>query len=326
MNTNLDQTSTLDLSKTYEVKQRFIEGDPTNLGNYKRSSYPDTTKLIYCPYDFNLGRFSTGMDPNHPRVLSISDPKEREAKIKELNTLREELQNLIGVDLSPRSDYYDTFAIQLGNNSSGEAYIDVKGKTLSLTPSTNPYHKLALVFLKFNNLIPGSQEEAGDARFRDAKYLLTTEEEINKDSKERVRVDILRGKNLSELFGDTINYERAWELAYFLEYGPKKGMSEDLLQEILFMKTLDTREAKRFNKACSMSNEELTVSNLFKQAVKLNIIKFNGNDKTYFRGGLNYRETEEDSIKLLMADSMSVELAQLREVVNKKARTVKNLS
>lgn len=320
--------SSLDLSKEYEIKPRFIDNDPTGLGAYGRSSYPDTTKLIFCPIDYNLSKFSTGLDHLHPTVLSISDPAKRKARQEELIAIKEELESILGISLDPNieSSFWNNFAVVMGNDSHGNAYMDVKGRTFSLKPTENPYHKLAVIFLKHNNLLPASKEEAGEPKFREAKYLLTTADEINKDAKERVRVDQTRGKNLSELFGDNINYDRAWEIAYYLGYGPKKNMSEDLLNELLYEKTMVLNEAKRFNKAMSEDNQTIATANLFKQALKLGIIKHNKNDDFYYRGGINYRSTEAESIQLLLTDAMSTELAQLREAVQKKSKTMKNLS
>lgn len=320
----MNTDSTIDLSKSYQVKQRYIEKDPSGLSDYKKSSYPDTSKLIFCPYNHNLKKFSTGLDVTHPSVLVLKG-KEKEEKIKEITELKQDLEDTLGVDLSPKSEFWDDFCVVLGDDAFGNAYMDIKGKSYNLSPTDNPYHKVALIFLKFNNLVPGTKEEAGDPKFREAKYLLTTEDEINKDARQRVRIDIAKGKHLSELFGDKVNYDRAWEIAYYLGYKPKRNMSEDLLQELLYEKTMIVTQAAKFIEACLLKNEEIMTANLFKKAVILNIVKFNPTDKCYFRGGVNYRDTEEGSIELLKSDSFSTELAQLREAVDKKAKTMKNL-
>ena len=45
----------------------------------------------------------------------------------------------------------------------------------------------------------------------------------------------------------------------------------------------------------------------------------------YFRGGVNFRDTEDNSIEYLKSPEMAKELAQLREAVNKKAANSKNI-
>jgi hypothetical protein len=180
--------------------------------------------------------------------------------------------------------------------------------------------------LDVNGYLPKSKKESYSSGFRDAKFFLTTEEEVEKESEETIRREILKGKYLSELFGDKVNYERAWEIAYYMGLKPKKGASETKLQADLYMAVTDKVLRDEFIRACQMDNEDIQIANLFKQGVSLDLVRYDGGIKCYTFGATNLRETEAQSVDYLKTPGMSTALAQLREAVNKRKAKSKNLA
>lgn len=319
----------LDFSKVYTLEQKVNLDDTTDLQKYGMSKFPGSSTLLVAGYNHVSGKFKTGLDINAPEVLNIQDKDERAKAIKEITEIKEELEAFYGAPgrLNANSDFWDSYGIPITVGRNKETYIDLgNGRSKTLNPSVNPLHKLALIVIVANDSIPLSKNLSYEPEYHGAKFVFTTEEEETKLSAASVRTDIARSTQLGKLFGDEVQYERAWEIAFFLGLKPKKECSSDKLQEDLYTATKEQNFAKRFIAACNLSNEDISTANIFKKAISLNIVKYNGTDKTYFRGGINYRETEDDSIELLKTSAMSMELAQLRELVNKKAKNVKNIA
>ena len=117
----------------------------------------------------------------------------------------------------------------------------------------------------------------------------------------------------------------------FLPKNKEEAGSPDFLDAKFYLTTQEEedKESEDFIRkeieACGMEKQDLLIANIFKKAVKLDIVKYNGFDKMYFRGGVNFRETEDNSIQYLKSPEMAKELAQLREAVDKKVTTSKNI-
>lgn len=328
----------IDLSKTYTLEQKPKRGDLSGLDNYGMSKMPGTSTFFFAQFDDVSKKYKTGLDINSREILSLKDTVERKNRQDAIKQIIEDVEAYYGqpgiLNNSPKLDdagnptanFWDRFGITVTVGQNLKTYIEVDGKTFTLNPTTNPIHRLALIVLDANDFLPKNKVDAGSPHYHDAKFLLTTEEEEEKESKETIRKEIARGKYLSVLFGDSVQYERAWEIAYFLGLKPKNGVGESKLQEMLYMATKEPMFLNTFIKVSEMENEEIITANLFKKGVNLGIIKYNAGDKTYFRGGINYRDTEDGSIELLKTPAMATELAQLREKVIKLSKGLKNLA
>ena len=315
----------LDFSKTYTLEQKVNLDDPTDLHKHGMSKFPGATTLLTASYNPTTRKFRTGLDVNAQEVLEIMDSAKKQEAINLITEVKKELESYYGTPgiLDSTSSFWDGFGIPITVGRNRETFIDLGGLSKILRPSLNPLHKLALIVIRANDSIPISKNDASSPDYRDCQFVFTTEEEETKLSAASVKTDIARSTQLGKLFGDDIQYERAWEIAYFLGLAPKKDCSSDKLQEDLYTATKEISFAKKFIAACLLSNDEIITANIFKRAIKLNLVKYNGTDKTYFRGGINYRQTEEDSIELLKTPAMATELAQLRESVLKKSKNVK---
>lgn len=177
--------------------------------------------------------------------------------------------------------------------------------------------------LDANNYLPKTKQEAADPRFLNAKFLLTTQEEQDAESEVTIRKEIQRGSELSKLFGDTPDRERAWQIAYFMGLNPSVTASITGLQKDLYMATKVPDFLDKFLQACRLDNEEIIIANIFKQGVNLDLIRYDGGIKLYTFGATNLRDTEEKSIEYLKTPGLATALAQLREGVNKRKNKIK---
>lgn len=77
------------------------------------SRAPGTTKMLF-PYKELNGKYRTGLDENAKHITKIEDINLRKAEQERVKGIREKLERLTGVDLSPSSDYYNHVSKKLG--------------------------------------------------------------------------------------------------------------------------------------------------------------------------------------------------------------------
>lgn len=334
--TNQKKKEMIDFSKKYSIEPRLRIGDPQGLDKEGISSHVGTSKFLFAKFNQGTGKFVTGLDIYAPEILSIADEKERKRQQDIILETKSKIEAFFGkpglLDASPkRMDngelapcFWDEFGVSLVTGANKESYIELDGKQVQLNPSMNPKHMLALIMLEANGYLPKSRKESASPQYKDAKFLLTTQDEVDSDHKTLVRREILKGKYLAELFGDSVNYERAWEIAYYIGLKPKLNMSEDSLQASLYMATKDKDTLTKFLKACTLKNEEILVANTFKKGVEMGLIYFDPTYNMYIFGATNLKKTEEESINYLKTPGMALPLAQLKEAIDSKKKKGKN--
>lgn len=309
------------MTTNYKLHPKTDVKDEIGLYNYGFVTFPGGSYAPGVYLDKTTGKYLTGLDEFASDILTIRDAEKRKAKQEEIKQRREQLESKFGQPgllSANNSEFWDRFLIPINVGLDGTITID--GAT-EFDPTNNPRHELMLIVAKANKLFAFGKEEASSPEHRNDKFFLTTEDEEDKVNKSNVKTERARNVELSKLFdGDTKNYNRAWEIAYFLGLKPKKNTSESSLELLLDTATkVDSKLRDKFLEACEMDNEDLTVSNTFKKAVALNIVKVQtvDNEKLYYRGGVNYRPTEADSIKMLKMPEMLTEYTGLTEEVRK---------
>lgn len=305
--------------KAYQKVNKYDQ-----LGQYNLSKYPNTGDYL-CPlYNSMLKRYLTGLDENDPQILKITDKKDRDTKQKEVKELREQLEATIGTDLSYKNEaFWDGYVIPF--------VVDISGNVREFHPETNPLDQLALVVLKRRGDIPFSKAEMYDPKFKDAKFYLTSEEEEVSFNKTKIRLERKRSVEMTNLFdSEERGYDRAWNIAFYLGLKPKKNQSFDKLEEDLEVYTTEGNKyentLENFLEAVKLSNEDLIIANTFKRAVSYGIIKYNQSDKLFYRGGVNYRTTEKESVEYFKTPDMAGELAELINKVKKYEANRKNIA
>lgn len=315
----------LDFSKSYTIEPKLKKGDLQGLDKEGISKHLGTSMFLFAKYNPITNKFKTGLDVNSKDVLSITDKAKRQQKIDEIKSLKEELESYFGQPgiLDPTSDFWDSFGITVTTGDNKQTYIELDGKVFDLNPSANPLHKLALIVLYANDYLPKSKSDSYNPKYLDDKFYLTTQEEVEKESEVTIKKEIRRGGELTKLFGDNPDEERAWQIAYYMGLKPNVGASSTKLQSDLYMATKDAAMLDVFLKACNLDNEDIVIANLFKQGVALDLIRYDGGIKLYTFGATNLRNTEDESILYLKTPQLATALAQLREGVNKRKNKIK---
>lgn len=312
----------IDFSKTYRIEP-IPSKTHEELGRRGLSSYPGTSTTISVGYNDTLKRYTgTGLDVNDPEILSLPTEKRKEAQewIKEQ---KESIEALIGFPnwLDPTSDNWTSDLCMSSVETGNDLKVRFNDHDNVLKPSENYKDKIALLIIFNDDEFPKSKHDLGDPRYRNAKFYLTTDDEVSEISKEKRRKKGKAVKVLYELFEESKNSKRAWEIAFYLGLVSKQKVSAEDLEEKLdvYINSDATGEhQENFLEACEMGNDILLVYNMFRAATP-GIVNISP-DGYYHRGHVNYRKTIEESVKYLLTPDMQTELAELREEVNKKKK------
>lgn len=311
----------IDLTKTYEVKSKVTTGDLQGLDREGLSRHVGTLKQFSVAYNELTKKYKTGLDENAPEILSL--PKEEQEKEREfIRATKKNLEALAGNPgmLDPTNDdFWSLWTVNI------EVGVDKKLKIFGQHPYFQPNlyweHALALITLKANDSIPFSKKDAGNPKYKDSQFYLSTAEEEITMSKNIVRKSRERAKAMSDLFDNGGQFERASKIAYLLNV-QKEQVGIEKLEEILEIFSTQPEYIDRFLELYKMSSDELELRTLVKKAVDLDEIKFNSADRMYYRGGLNLRATEDETVKFFITNQseplIAKEIAEIKAAVNKK--------
>jgi len=311
-------TEFIDFSKVYRI-EAIPSKNSKELAEKGIGSLPGTMQYVTASWNDSLKRYErTGFDENSSEIMRL--PSDKRAEVKErIKSKREELESLIGKEgyLKPTSDAWVS-SLCMGHIEVGQDLkVRVNGHTNELNPAQNYKDAILLSLIMNNPNFPKSKADLGKPEYRDAKFVLTTEDEtgaINKTQIQKTRKANLR---MSELFDNGKNKQRAWEVAFKLGLVSKQKVDVDVLeikmQNAIFNdKTFKTLEL--FLEACELDNDILLIHNLFQQALIMGIIKVS-KDGYYNRGAINYRKTKSESIAYLLAPGNEIELGELKSEV-----------
>lgn len=235
----------------------------TGLHKYGRSKMPQTVEVLQAA-EYG-GRAITGIDEESFAINSIKDSKLKEAKKAEIKELRESLEKLLSKDLSATSDFWNTFSVSLSSDS-----------PLVLNRD-NPIHVLMYHMLIANGYAAPDKDTAARPEYRLAKYYcFISSREQDEEATTRLAKDKIKAK-LVTLYDEP---ERMLLLGNYLEGDKyKKGMSAKTLYNMLSTFIENPKEAgnaKLFEKAHSLSVEDLQYKIVIDRAIKKKVIKHKG--------------------------------------------------
>jgi hypothetical protein len=283
--------------------------------------HPDNPKLTVkhvnsseymCPKSGPDGKLITGIDEHAYEIVSLEEP-ERTIQMKKVKKEREELEKLLGVSLTPESEYWSKFYVVI----SDEQNFDI----------TNAKHRLLIHFLTGNKYVAPSLEEAetNDEYSKCVFYLFRKEEETSKLAKKK------KGRNKAMAKLDDLETDPArlkTVAGYIFGYDPKSDLSAEeayLKLEEYLNESPEKEKDERvgiFLATVAKTQEELMVKIVLDKAINKHIIKQRGG--VYKRGDLVIGNSYEECIEFLADSSNSADLDSLvKEVSLKDTRSKK---
>lgn len=257
-------------AKICSVKRNYgnefsLEGSLAKAG-YNR--FPGTG-IRMVPYKEVNGSFRTGLDPDAVYINRMA-PKEQEIERARVTKLKEELEAMSGLDLSPKSLYYtDMFHFQeFGTNSRARLVKLVDGD--NIFNLENVFDAITFAWLRVHPQIAPSWEtyragRAGNVQF----YVSDPEVENEIIFNEKIEIN----KAIAAL--NTLSDEKALKLARLLGLPVSDSSKRNVVYNLLdnFIKSNDIKVGefrgqkplRVFNELLSMKDDNLYLKDLIEQ-------------------------------------------------------------
>lgn len=317
------------LGKISPIKKEIrssVQTMQTELSKKGMSRIPGTGVFKY-PYKEISGRYRTGLDPDATYIQRISDNTERELEIEKVTKLRNELQTILGIDLSPTSKYWNS---KLATDPEDNAFV----KPIKLLDQDNlfdlssPWQALAFAWLRVHPTIASSYQAWERGQYPADTQFYVADEEIENavlfKKKQLINNAIVKFQDMSpekrkkvaRLMGLPISDDMKEEVVYnlvdniFKQTEYKTGQYQGLTP------------VEVFTKFSEMNDNLLTIKDLIKQAITHSVYRVKPNGKI-FKGEFQVAETEEELAKYLANDDNQEDLLLLeRELKTKKLMEV----
>lgn len=233
--------------------------------------------IVFYPKRLITGKFQTGLDEESREILSIQDPKERKAEQKRITEKRKRLEDYTGLDLSPRSSYWN-YALYTDMDPAHVQPITLMDKA-NVFDLSNPYAELAFTWLKECDLIAPSYEAylRGDKGPSVLFYVDDEEVENNRAFQRKQRI------NKAIIANDTLSPDKRKKIAILMGLGITDNTPEQTVYNIIddSLKETEFKSGKykglspvnKFMEFVELDNKFLNAKFLVDESIRFNIYR-----------------------------------------------------
>ena len=297
-----------------ETSSSGIQTMETSLLQKGMSRLPGTS-VIKFPYKEMDGRYRTGLDENAAYIKRIEDLESREAEIERVKALKLRLENMLGFDLSERSDYWNSSKLKsLTDTSHVSPAKLIDG--VNIYDLNDPLNELTFSWLRVHPTIASSYAayERGEYPADTQFYVVDEEIESAIAYKKKKSVNsaiikfngmtISKQRKVARLLGLPITEETKEEIVY--------NTVDTLLkeQEISSGSFKGMNPITVFEKFANMKENLIHVKDVIEQALQHTIYRERPNGRIY-EGELEVSESKEELAKFLVADENQSDLFTL---------------
>lgn len=290
------------LKKTYSTE--FGQSLASSLSQNGMTRYPGTFSFLQ-PYKERNGEYRTGLDPNALYIKAL--PKEeREQEIARVTALKEELEGITGLDLSPKSDFYtkmyqpDTFGSQY--RASYVKLIDGPN-TFNLS---DPMSAITYAWLRVHPDIAPSYfaYERGKSNARCPQIsqcqFFVDDEEYETEIAYKDNIIINKAINGLDNMSPTRQLKIAKLLNLPISYNSKPAVIYNAINKYIKEGTAKhgarLANVKTFNEIASMADENIDIRFNIKEAIDFNIYRRAKNGKL-MEGDVLVGDSEDDVVE-----------------------------
>lgn len=280
--------------------------------NLTRVPGTTVTRHVYKELD---GKYRTGLDPDAGYIKRIKDNTAREVEIERVTKLRSKLENALGVDLGPRSEFWNSSkAKRVGDSQfvspakleDGVNYFDLD----------TPMQELKFSWLRVHPTIASSYqaylngEYPADTQFyvvddeMENEILYKKKKIVNDATSKFNNMSITKQKKIARLLGLPITDDTREEVVYNLvdnllkQTEMDKGSYQGLNPVEVFLRFADMKE------------NLVHIKDLIEQAIIHNIYRVKQNGHLY-EGDFEVAKSKDDYSKFLVDDDNQSELLEL---------------
>lgn len=310
------------IKKQYPTGIRSLEASLSDKG-YDR--FPGTYSML-LPFKELSGKFRTGLDPDAGYLQKL--PKElKDSEVKKILNKKHRLEEATGLDLGPRSHYYN-YASKMDENGS-----TVKVQSIKLRMGDNifafddPMQEIAYIWLSVHPQVASSYNA-----YQKGEYSSQTQWFVNNDDVEQELTyskKVLTNKAISELEG--LLPEKKKKIARLLGLPVSDNTKESQVYNILdtWIKQGDIKTGEHkgqnpitlFNKFVAMDSKLLQVQDMVEQAITHSLYRIGKGGRVY-EGNVEAYKTKNELIEFLYSDKGQEDFLALEDKLNMKKSTL----
>lgn len=280
------------------------------------------TGVFKYPYKEVSGKYRTGLDKDAQYIQRIQDKAEREAEIERVEKLKNRLESLLHVDLSPTSKFWNNaLSTSYDDSAHVQPYKLIDGD--NLFDLDNPIMELTYSWLRVHPTIASSYEawERGEYPADTQFYVVDDDLEnavvykkkqlINKAI---VKFDSMtpdKKKKVARLLGLPVTDNSKEEHVY--------NLVDNVLKQTEFKtgKYQGLNPVEVFTRFADMKDSILHIKDLIKQAITHQIYRLKPNGKIY-EGEFEVAKDEDELVKYLADDDHQDDLLTLEQKLKTK--------
>jgi hypothetical protein len=280
------------------------------------------TGVFKFPYKELTGVYRTGLDPKAAYISRIQDKAAKDVEIERVTKLRDKLQEALGVDLGPKSPFWDH-----SKSLSSEDQSHVQPVKLmdgdNLFDLSIPYKELAFSWLRVHPTVASSFQawERGDYP-ADTQFYVADDEVEN-----AIAFNKKKAINKAIIAFDAMTPDKKKKIARQLGLPVEDNTKEEIVYNLvddLFKKSefksgtyQGLSPVEVFDRFSNMKEDILHAKDLIKQAITHSIYRMKPNGKIY-EGEAEIAKDEADLVKFLVNEDNQADLIELQEKVKYK--------
>lgn len=280
------------------------------------------TGVFKYPYKEQDGFYRTGLDPKAAYIRRIADEVERNLEIERVTKLKAKLEEQLGVDLGPRSEFWnhakatsadDIKHVQPVKLKDGDNYFD-----LSI-----PMQELAYSWLRVHPTIASSYQAWERGEFPADTQFYVSDDDIENQVVYKKKQLI----NKAIIKFDAMTYDKKRKVARQLGLPVDENTKEEVVYNLVdnLLKQTEFKEGKHqglnpvttFHKYADMKESLLHIKDLIAQAIAYNIYRVRNGGKL-FKGEYEVAKDEDTYVAYLMDDDHQEDLLMLEDEVKTK--------
>jgi len=286
------------------------------------SRFPGTMVRMIPYKEPTTGAYRTGLDPDalYIRRLRDRDPESAKVEIERVTTLRKELEDMTGLDLNPRSDFYSKIF---------DDRVSMKAHTVALKEGDNVFDlniamdAITYAWLRVHPLIASSYQayERGEYPSNTQFYVNDTNIEEELQYKKRTLIN----KAIIEL--DAMSLDKRKKVARLLGLPVTDNSKEIFVYNLLdaFIKETEIKAGdfrgsnpiELFNKFNKMDESLLAAKDLVEQALRHSIYRITKGGRIT-EGKTEIAKSKEELVDFIMDKKNQDDLFALQEKLKMK--------
>jgi hypothetical protein len=301
------------IAKAYSPDHISLESSLAKHG-YSRNPGAYTTKF---PYKEANGKYRTGLDPDAAYLQSWPE-EERQAEIERIKETKARLEDVTGIDLSPRSPYYN-FA---KGDANGNRVVPIKlGTKAEFFNMDDPIQEITWNWLRVHPTIAPSLQayQTGQVHQQIVEYYVAddnVEDAVTFKKKQALNKAIIKLDELNEV------PEKLRQIARLMGLPASENVKQmtvyNMIDNLLKSGEFQTGDYKGSNpvtvfmELCKLTEERAHVRDIVNEAIKANIYRIRNNGKIY-EGENEVAQTKDQLVNYLLEDKNQEDLMALEK-------------